>query len=258
MSLIDTPPRHHLATTTAVQGDQETIDFNQDYDNNFMNLSGAKIIDDPSAEFNDIDMDMGIEKDDRQLELMAIVEREIKELDQSAEIDADTTNDTSIAAIMAKYGGELDSTDKIGTGRDSDVATTMMDMDATVGNDTNENGAAGRNQNPNDSNYGLEHIGVEENTNETEGNGEHSFKDASKGTTPHSQSQTRKRNKDNQTQHDDNQSKEISSDVGKLDHNVVEISKMIREAEQCLDDLNRIQIQNAILMDSLVMVGVDF
>ena len=46
--------------------------------------------------------------------------------------------------------------------------------------------------------------------------------------------------------------------MGLLDHNMVEATKMIREVEQCLDDLHRVQIQNAILMDSLVMVGADF
>ena len=48
------------------------------------------------------------------------------------------------------------------------------------------------------------------------------------------------------------------NDMGLLDHNMVEATKMIREVEQCLDDLHRVQIQNAILMDSLVMVGADF
>ena len=48
------------------------------------------------------------------------------------------------------------------------------------------------------------------------------------------------------------------NDMGLLDHNMVEATKMIRDVEQCLDDLHRVQIQNAILMDSLVMVGADF
>lgn len=48
------------------------------------------------------------------------------------------------------------------------------------------------------------------------------------------------------------------TDTSTLDHRMLEMTSMIREAEQCLDDLQRIQIKNAILMDSLVMAGADF
>jgi hypothetical protein len=43
-----------------------------------------------------------------------------------------------------------------------------------------------------------------------------------------------------------------------LDQNMMEATKMIRDLEQSLDELQRVQIKNAILMDSLVMVGADF
>jgi hypothetical protein len=36
-----------------------------------------------------------------------------------------------------------------------------------------------------------------------------------------------------------------------------EAIRMTRDVEKCVDDLDRIQVQNAILMDHLVMAGAD-
>jgi hypothetical protein len=40
-------------------------------------------------------------------------------------------------------------------------------------------------------------------------------------------------------------------------HHMEEAIRMTRDVEKCLDDLDRIQVQNAILMDHLVMAGAD-
>ena len=40
-------------------------------------------------------------------------------------------------------------------------------------------------------------------------------------------------------------------------HHMKEATRMIRDAEDCLDVLNRIQVKNAIVMDHLVMAGAD-
>jgi len=46
-------------------------------------------------------------------------------------------------------------------------------------------------------------------------------------------------------------------DMTQLDYTMEEATSMIREVEKCLDGLHRIQVQNAVLMDSMVMVGAD-
>ena len=56
---------------------------------------------------------------------------------------------------------------------------------------------------------------------------------------------------------DDNNRSSFQPSNQWIRHHMEEATRMTRDLEQCLGELNRIQVQNAIVMDHLVMAGAD-